>query len=205
MEAVKNHLVWPGAGLIRLLCRLLRTRSGTRATSPGYPPGSGKTEASTPTGYSGPSRRWPTWDSGRGLAAVQYAHPINHSRTPLEAGQYKVEPYVTSADVYASPDHMGRGGWTWYTGSAPWMYRVGLEWILGLHREKDRLWIRPCVPREWPGYQICYRYGQSLYRIEVINGDGIRPYSVELDGVGREQDFITLTDDGAEHVAVFRM
>lgn len=85
------------------------------------------------------------------------------------------------------------------------MYRVGLEWILGLRREGDRLRIRPCVPGEWPGYKIHYRYGKTLYQIDVVNGQGGGTLSVELDGARREQDYIILTDDGEAHTVVFRL
>ncbi len=96
-------------------------------------------------------------------------NPINHSRTSIECTTYKVEPYVVAADVYTNPQHLGRGGWTWYTGSSGWMYRVGLEDILGFRVEKDKLFIDPCIPKDWEGFGIKYRYNNTEYNIEVKN------------------------------------
>ena len=97
---------------------------------------------------------------------------------------YKVEPYVVCADVYGAPPHTGRGGWTWYTGSASWLYRVALEAILGFHLEGDTLRLDPCIPRGWPGFEITYRHRSATYRVRVDNpagtGRGVR--SVTLDG-----------------------
>src|SRR5687768_17618677 len=94
-------------------------------------------------------------------------NPLTHSRTREDVATYQVEPYVVAADVYTATGHLGRGGWTWYTGSASWMYRVGLEAILGFRKEGDTLRIVPCVPRSWPEYTISYRYGASTYEIVV--------------------------------------
>ncbi len=97
---------------------------------------------------------------------------------------YKVEPYVVCADVYGAPPHTGRGGWTWYTGSASWLYRVALETILGFQLRGAALRFKPCIPPSWPGYELSYRHGSATYRIAVDNsagtGRGVR--SVELDG-----------------------
>jgi cyclic beta-1,2-glucan synthetase len=100
-------------------------------------------------------------------------NPINHSRDKLEVDRYKVEPYVLAADVYSEPPHLGRGGWTWYTGSASWMYRVGIEGILGLKISENKLIIHPCIHPEWKHYKINYRYIDTLYEIEVKNPDGL--------------------------------
>ena len=85
-------------------------------------------------------------------------NPINHASTRAGVHRYKVEPYVVAADVYAEPPHVGRGGWTWYTGSAGWMYRAGLEWILGFRLRGAALHIDPCIPRAWRGFEIAFRY-----------------------------------------------
>ena len=96
-------------------------------------------------------------------------NPINHARTPAEVERYKVEPYVVAADVYSVSPHVGRGGWTWYTGSAAWMYRAGIEGILGIRREGAFLVIDPCIPAEWPGFEATVRLGSAHYDIRVEN------------------------------------
>ena len=106
-------------------------------------------------------------DRAAGLFAL--LNPINHARTPAEVGRYKVEPYVVAADVYSATSHVGRGGWTWYTGSAGWMYRAGIESILGLQQRGDRLRIAPCIPSDWPGFELTVRQGKTRYHIVVEN------------------------------------
>jgi cellobiose phosphorylase len=115
--------------------------------------------------------------------------------------RYRVEPYVVAADVYSASAHIGRGGWTWYTGSASWMYRLGLERILGLHRVENGLRLDPCIPRDWPAYEIAYRIHGSLYQIHVENpasvNSGVR--QVEIDGEMLPGGEIPLLNDGKQH------
>jgi cyclic beta-1,2-glucan synthetase len=94
-------------------------------------------------------------------------NPINHARTPEEVERYKVEPYVAAADVYSVSPHAGRGGWTWYTGSAGWMYRAGVEGILGIRREGAFLVVDPCIPAAWPGFEATVNVGSTHYDIRV--------------------------------------
>jgi cyclic beta-1,2-glucan synthetase len=128
-------------------------------------------------------------------------NPINHSSTRAGLHKYKVEPYVAVGDVYAVPPHNGRGGWTWYTGSAGWMYRAGLESILGFKLQHDRLEIDPCVPRWWRDFEITYRRGRAVYRIKVENPAGISRgvINVEVDGVVQTELAFTVTDDEKTH------
>jgi cyclic beta-1,2-glucan synthetase len=129
-------------------------------------------------------------------------NPINHARTRADIFRYKVEPYVACADVYAEPSHVGRGGWTWYTGSAGWMYRAGLEWILGFRLRGATLVIDPCIPKSWPGFEIEFRYHSARYDISVENPRGVnRGVSrIHLDGEALHPgDAIPLADDGANH------
>jgi len=100
-------------------------------------------------------------------------NPINHAKTRAGVFRYKVEPYVVAADVYGVAPHVGRGGWTWYTGSAGWMYRAGLENILGLRMHGDNLAFDPCIPAGWPGFGISLQFGSSRYAIEVENPSGV--------------------------------
>ncbi|MGC2462784.1 MAG: hypothetical protein WA446_17715 [Steroidobacteraceae bacterium] len=130
-------------------------------------------------------------------------NPINHASTPNAVHRYKVEPYVACADLYSTPPHVGRGGWTWYTGSAGWMYRAGLEWILGFHLQGAALILDPCIPRTWPGFGIIFRYHSTRYDIQVDNPCGVSRGIVgaELDGEALlgNQARIPLADDGAAH------
>ncbi|PMR77904.1 GH36-type glycosyl hydrolase domain-containing protein [Billgrantia endophytica] len=102
-------------------------------------------------------------------------NPINHARTPEEAARYRVEPYVVAADVYSVAPHVGRGGWTWYTGAAGWMYRAGLEGILGIRREGAFLVVSPCLPAAWPGFEAMIEVGSSHYAIQVDNLENLQP------------------------------
>jgi cyclic beta-1,2-glucan synthetase len=112
-------------------------------------------------------------------------NPINHARTPEEVERYKVEPYVVAADVYSVAPHAGRGGWTWYTGSAAWMYRAGLEGILGIRREGDMLIVDPCIPSDWPGFEAAIKVQATSFDIRVDNappGNGRLVWQAVLDG-----------------------
>jgi len=128
-------------------------------------------------------------------------NPINHAHSEAAVRRYKVEPYVVAADVCAEPPHVGRGGWTRYTGSAGWMYRAGLESILGFKLHGTRLVIAPCIPRTWSRFEVVFRYRSEQYDIVVENPRGRRgAASVEVDGADLETAFgIQLTDDGNRH------
>jgi len=140
-------------------------------------------------------------DGDRAGELFSLLNPINHASTRAGLHKYKVEPYVAAGDIYAVWPHTGRGGWTWYTGSAGWMYRAGLESILGFKLRGDRLQIAPCIPRWWREYEITYRHGQSTYRILIENPlafcHGVA--SVELDGHLQPDRQIPLVDDGQTH------
>jgi len=140
-------------------------------------------------------------DGERAGELFSLLNPINHSSTRAGLHKYKVEPYVAVGDVYAVPPHNGRGGWTWYTGSAGWMYRAGLESILGFKLQHDRLEIEPCVPRWWHDFEITYRRGRAVYRIKVENPLGVNRgvVSVEVDGTDQKDKAITLIDDEKTH------
>ena len=141
---------------------------------------------------------------GQGDRAVELfglLNPIRHSTSPDETARYKVEPYVVAADVYGVPPHTGRGGWTWYTGSASWLYRVALEGILGFRLRGSQLQIEPSLPRGWSDYEITYRHRSATYHVIVDNtsgtGRGVR--SVTLDGQPVAGGVIPLTDDACRH------
>ncbi|MBC8031114.1 MAG: hypothetical protein H7Z16_13450 [Pyrinomonadaceae bacterium] len=140
-------------------------------------------------------------DGERAGELFSLLNPVNHSSTRAGLHKYKVEPYVAVGDVYAVPPHTGRGGWTWYTGSAGWMYRAGLESIVGFKLRGARLEIDPCIPRWWREFEINYRRGSAMYRIKVENPTGISHgvATIELDGVRQTDGAIPLTDDGQNH------
>ncbi|MBE3119022.1 MAG: hypothetical protein IMZ50_09740, partial [Candidatus Atribacteria bacterium] len=128
-------------------------------------------------------------------------NPISHANTPEKAARYKVEPYVIAADIYSQSPHTGTGGWTWYTGSSGWMYRLGLEAILGLTRLGDTLKIDPCIPGNWPGFQLTYRFGRTPYLVRVENPEGVNRgiRQIVLNGIPLPDNRIPLTDDGRQH------
>ncbi|WP_339799823.1 glucoamylase family protein [uncultured Marinobacter sp.] len=129
-------------------------------------------------------------------------NPVNHGSTPEAVAQYKVEPYVMSADIYGVAPHIGRGGWTWYTGAAGWMYRLTVETLLGLELEGNHLRITPRVPDDWPGYQIHYRFRDSIYHISIgpMTASSANVARINLDGADCPDDRIPLVNDGLEHV-----
>ena len=136
-------------------------------------------------------------------------NPINHSKDPKAAARYKVEPYAVAADVYSMPPHVGRGGWTWYTGSAAWLYRAGLEGILGLTVEGATLVLDPCIPKSWPRFEIVYRYGTARYDITVENPNGVCGGIARAILDGRELTArptrIPLHDDGTVHLVQIQL
>jgi cyclic beta-1,2-glucan synthetase len=141
---------------------------------------------------------------GRGSEAFNLfdlLNPVRHTNTRERTDVYRVEPYVIAADVYGVPPHTGRGGWTWYTGSASWYYRVGLETILGFQKEGSRLRLAPCIPAEWKGFEISYRHGTTVYHIVVNNPHGVENgvKGMWLDGVVQESSEFNLVDDGGKH------
>jgi cyclic beta-1,2-glucan synthetase len=142
-------------------------------------------------------------DGDKAAGLFSLINPINHARTRTDVYRYKVEPYVIAADVYSAPPHTGRGGWTWYTGSAGWMQRAGIESILGLRVEGATLCIDPCIPKTWPGFEMTFRHGSSRYEIVVENPDGVSGGVVwtECDGTTIEQSPLRLhlLDDGGTH------
>jgi cyclic beta-1,2-glucan synthetase len=128
--------------------------------------------------------------------------PIHHASRRADVHRYKVEPYAVPADIYSESPHVGRGGWTWYTGAAGWLSRAGLEWILGFRKRGSSLCIDPCIPRKWKRFEITYRHGSTLYRITVENPNGVcRGVSqVSLDGTLLSGEaLVPLSDDGREH------
>jgi len=130
-------------------------------------------------------------------------NPVRHGTTPHQIATYKVEPYVVAADVYAAPPHTGRGGWTWYTGSAGWMYRLLLETLLGVNLTGDHLVLTPRLPKKWNAFTVHYRYRQTHYRIRITRSPDAPPGSTRLllDGQALDGNRIPLADDHRDHFA----
>ena len=133
-------------------------------------------------------------------------NPVSHSKSPDAMAVYKAEPYVLAGDVYSLAPHSGRGGWTWYTGAAGWMYRFIMESLLGLRLEADKLHLAPCVPADWNSFQVHYRYRETVYHITVLQTTvahgGPR---LTVDGVEVRGPAISMVDDRREHVAEVRI
>jgi cyclic beta-1,2-glucan synthetase len=174
----------------------------------GYPPGIRENG-----GQYTHAAAWAVWafaelgQGDRAEALYRMLNPIYHGNTLEKIKRYQVEPYVVAADVYSAPSHKGRGGWTWYTGSAGWMYRLGLEAILGVRRLGDMLHIDPCIPGLWPGYEMTYTFGKTSYRILVDNPDGVNcgVKEIKLDGKILTGSEVPLVDDGNGHTVHLRM
>ena len=134
-------------------------------------------------------------------------NPIFHSDSEEKAAEYRVEPYVISADIYSKPPHLHRGGWTWYTGSAAWMYRLGLTALLGFKKTGNTLRIDPVIPPTWDGFEITYQFGATSYQIKVNNPTHVAHsvQSVKLDGKILDPKAIPLVNDGQEHTVEVTM
>jgi len=145
-------------------------------------------------------------DSKHAWELLGIINPVNHTKSKEGIAKYKVEPYVVAADVYALAPHTGRGGWTWYTGSAGWMYRLITESLLGLRLEVDKLFIEPCLPDEWETYKVFYRYRETTYNITILqiqNSDV--NLTITVDGVKINNKFISLFDDRQLHTVEVRI
>ena len=203
MSAVDQQLVRSADGLILLLTPPFDKTTRDPGYIKGYVPGIREN--------GGQYTHAATWTAiafaelGNGDKAnelFRFMNPINRTSSRANVQRYKVEPYVVSGDIYAEAPHVGRGGWTWYTGSAGWLYRAGMEWILGFRVRGMILSIDPCIPRNWPGYSIDFRYHSAIYKIKVENPSNVaRGVALtELDGkLLPGSASVPLADDGAVH------
>ena len=206
LQAVDTHLVRRADGLIQLLDPPFDTSSLVPGYIRGYLPGVREnggqyTHAAVWAAMAfaelgAPARAW---------ELLSMINPVNHARSAEDAARYKLEPYVVAADVYARQPHVGRGGWSWYTGSAGWMYRLTVESLLGLHREGAVLRLTPRLPADWSGCSIQYRYGETQFHIEVSRAAAGEVASLSLDGMARSDGLIPLADDGHTHRVALRL
>jgi cyclic beta-1,2-glucan synthetase len=204
MANVESQLVQHDAGLVLLFTPPFDHIPHDPGYIKGYPPGIREN--------GGQYTHAATWTViaqamlGHGTQAAKLfslLNPLSHTSTRADVQRYKVEPYVVAADVYSVAPHVGRGGWTWYTGSASWMYRAGLEWILGFQVRAGKLLLTPCIPADWPSFEIFFRHASARYEILVENPHGVSRgvAHVELDGkkLPTGETHIVLADDGRTH------
>ena len=203
MASVEEYLVHRGDGLVRLFTPPFDNWEVDPGYIKGYLPGVREN--------GGQYTHAAIWcviafatlgDGDRAGELFGLLNPINHASTRAGIHRYRVEPYVAAADVYSEAPHVGRGGWTWYTGSAGWMYRAGVEWILGFRLRGTQLEIDPCIPRAWRGFDIAFRYHASRYEVQVINPNAVTKGVVAMTLDDRElppDAALILVDDGATH------
>lgn len=203
MAAVEEYLIRPD-GLALLFTPPFDRSEVDPGYVRGYPPGIRENGGQYTHGMTWSILAFAAEGEGDKAATLfSILNPINHASTRADVLRYKVEPYVMAADVYAEPAHVGRGGWTWYTGAAGWMYQAGVESILGFRLRGTTLLIDPCVPRTWPGYEIEFRYHSARYQISVENPQGVSRGVMQADLDGRVLEgpgaIIPLADDGVTH------
>ena len=208
MEALDKQLIDREHSLIRLLYPPLDKSELNPGYIKGYVPGVRENGGQYTHGAI-----WATMafaalgERPRAWELLAMINPINHARSPEEVSTYKVEPYVVAADVYALFPHTGRGGWTWYTGSAAWMYRLIVESLLGLKLDVDKLRFAPCLPvKGWETFKVHYRYRETVYHIIVRQTHDVTgEMRVEVDGLDQQDKAIPLVDDHREHKVEVRI
>ncbi len=212
LDAVDQHLVDERAGLIRLLTPAFDVTDHDPGYIKGYLPGVRENGGQYTHGVLWAVRAFA--EAGRHDRATELLRmilPVNHALTPATADRYMTEPFAVAADVYSVEPHVGRGGWTWYTGSAGWMWRVSVESVLGLRREAEALCVTPRVPDDWDRYTIRYRTDArgTVYVVRVVRDGPGGATSAESDGQPAEVEDgtarIPLVSDGAEHTATIRL
>jgi cellobiose phosphorylase len=204
MNAVDEHLVRRDHALIQLLDPPFDKSNLDPGYIRGYVPGVRENGGQYTHGAIWAAMAFADLGDGeRAWELMTMMNPVNHARTPEGMAIYKVEPYVVAADVYALTPHTGRGGWSWYTGSAGWMYRLIVESLLGLAREGDRLRFTPCLPADWPSFTMRYRYVETIYDIAVrqtLVGSGTTiDATVTVDGIAQSDGSVRLVDDRGVH------
>ncbi len=210
MAAVEGELIRPQDGLALLFTPPFDRTVHDPGYIKSYPPGLRENGGQYTHGALWSVLAFAALGEGDKAAALfALLNPINHARTPSEIQRYRVEPFVVAADVYSAPGHVGRGGWTWYTGSAAWMQRAGVEGVLGITFEGETLRVDPCIPASWPGFEVTLRRGRSTWRVVVSNPAGIQRGVVvaSLDGrvLPRGPVAITVADDGGAHNLELRL
>jgi cyclic beta-1,2-glucan synthetase len=200
MNSAYKHLVHEEDGIICLLEPAFDKSSMDPGYIKGYVPGVREnggqyTHAAVWVGIAFANLK----DNKRAWEILNMLNPINHARTQKEVEKYKVEPYVIAADIYSESPYTGHGGWTWYSGSASWMYQLILEFVLGIKLHGTKLFFTPCVPDAWSNYKVHYRYGKTTYHILFTKTVADEKQTIKLDAMPQPNNFLQLADDGVDH------
>ncbi|WP_379969711.1 GH36-type glycosyl hydrolase domain-containing protein [Ectobacillus sp. sgz5001026] len=205
MRSFDRELVDRKLGLARLLTKAFSETKPSPGYIQGYPAGIRENGGQYTHGVIWGIVAWSMLGRrDKAFELFSMLNPISHTKTARDVETYGNEPYVMSADVYTAHPHEGRAGWSWYTGAAGWMYQAGLEHVLGVKRQENRLYITPCVPYDWESFEVNYRYGETLYAITIFSGEN-ESFTWVVDGknVGAAA-YLELVDDGGVHkVEVF--
>lgn len=199
MEALNEHLVNREHGFIKLLTPAFDKANPNPGYIKGYLPGVRENGGQYTHAAIWSLMAFAKLKDQRAWELFSLINPVNLGKTEKKIERYKVEPYVISADIYGVAPHEGRGGWSWYTGSAAWMYQFIIESLLGLRRKAEKLYFDPCVPENWNSFRIDYKYENTLYRISVFNTNSGKPARYITDGAELQSDYITLVNDEQTH------
>ncbi len=205
MESAQKHLVRREDGLVLLLTPPFDHMVPSPGYIQGYVPGVRENGGQYTHAALWTVMAFARLDDGdRAMELFSLLNPANKGQTPEHVARYHAEPYVVAADVYSNPAHVGRGGWTWYTGSASWMYRVAIEELLGLTLNRGALRINPCIPKLWPRYEAVVRTLEAEFHIVVENPDGVTRgvKLIEIDGKEIEGDVPMVGVEGTHTVRV---
>ncbi|HSO09029.1 MAG TPA: protein ndvB, partial [Desulfoprunum sp.] len=208
LESAWHHLVCEDDGLVLLFTPPFDTSEPSPGYIKGYPPGvreNGGQYTHAALWLAMAMAR--SGDGERAVRLLRILNPIEHARDAAAAWRYGIEPYVVAADVYRLPGRIGQGGWSWYTGSAAWMYRAWVEEVLGVQVRGDQMRIGPVIPASWPGFSLSYRHGEAIYAIEVENPDGCEHGVawIEIDGQRCGGDLVPLERHSVKHQVRVRM
>jgi cyclic beta-1,2-glucan synthetase len=204
MAAVDKYLIKRDDGLALLLTPPFDSGAPDPGYIRGYPPGIRENGGQYTHAAAWVAQAFAMLGDGdQAVDVLALINPINRTTDTTGLHRYKAEPYAVCADIYSTPPHVGRGGWSWYTGSAAWTYRVAMERVLGLRKQGEHLIIDPCIPKHWPGFTITMRHRSSTYEIAVENPTGVSRglLRIELDGkiLFDKGGLVALNDDGAMH------
>ena len=196
MQSFDRELVDRELAVVKLLTPPFDRTEPSPGYIQGYPPGIRENGAQYTHGVIWSIIAWCKLEQGdKAFELFHMLNPITHTRTDQEVRQYVGEPYVMAADIYTSGPHYGHAGWTWYTGASGWMYQSGIEWILGLRKRNNRLFVNPCIPSDWSTFKVTYRYGSTAYLLTFNRNSG----HIEGSLKAGPESYIELIDDGEEH------
>ena len=202
MDSLGEHLVDEKNGIIKLLSPPFDHGNLEPGYIKGYLPGVRENGGQYTHAAAWAIMAWARLGEGnKAWDCFELINPINHTRNTADCSVYKLEPYVVSADVYSMPPNCGRGGWSWYTGSAGWLYKAGIEEILGFKKHGDTIILNPCISQKWTEYSLQYKYINTMYKIDVHNPQGVNKGALVIlvDGDAIDGNIIHLVNDGATH------